>query len=358
MLPSCLIGVETFDRMTAAFRLRRRTALRAAAGLAVGGTLLVPFERRARAQSLEKVSFYTDWRAQAEHGGYYQAVAAGLYRKAGIECDLRQGGPSLNISQLLLAGRVDMVMSNSFEAFNFVNVDAPFFTIAAIFQKDPQVLIGHPDTGFDSFEKLRGRSLLIGSGGRVTYWPYLRRKFDLSDTQLKPYNFNMAPFLADRNAVQQGFLSSEPYSIEQALGRPPSVLLIADAGYSAYQTTIAISRRMAAEKKDLVRRFVDASLEGWAQYLKGGPATAAANALIKEANPEQTDDRIAYAIKVMNERGVVMSGDALQGGVGAMSDRRWTEFYESMTAVGVLPRGLDVARTHTLEFVNKGIGKP
>ena len=339
------------------YRLDRRAVLRIAAGFALAGPLLVPVGRRPRAQTLDKVSFLTDWRAQAEHGGYYQAIAAGLYRKAGIECDLRQGGPSLNSSQLLLAGRVDMVMSSSFEAFAYVREGAPFFTIAAIFQKDPQVLIGHPDTGFDSFAALKGRTILIGSGGRVTYWPFLRRKYSLSDSQVRPYNFSMAPFLADKNVVQQGFLTSEPYSIAQALGRPPAVLLIADAGFSAYQTTIAISRKMAAEKKDLVQRFVDASLEGWAQYLKGGPGIDAANALIKQANPEQTDDRIAYAIKVLNERGIVMSGDALQGGIGAMTNQRWKEFYDSMVAVGVLPPGLDVSRTHTLEFVNKGIGK-
>ena len=341
-----------------AYRLDRRGALRAMAGLSLAGPLLVPLARPARAQVLDKVSFHTDWRAQAEHGGFYQAIAAGLYRKAGIDCDLRQGGPNLNISQLLLAGRVDMIMSNSFEAFTFVRADAPFFTIAAIFQKDPQVLIGHPDTGFASFEDLKGRTLLIGAGGRVTYWPFLRRKYGLSDSQVRPYTFNMGPFLADRNAVQQGFLSSEPYSIAREIGREPVVLLIADAGFSAYQTTIAISRRMASEKKDLVQRFVDASLEGWAQYLKGGPAIEAANALIKQANPEQTDDRIAYAIKVLNQRGIVLSGDALSGGIGAMSTARWQSFYDSMTAVDVLPPGLDVARTHTLEFVNKGIGKP
>ncbi|MGZ5906418.1 MAG: ABC transporter substrate-binding protein, partial [Reyranella sp.] len=223
------------------YRLDRRAVLRLAAGVALAGPLLVPVGRRPRAQTLDKVSFLTDWRAQAEHGGYYQAIAAGLYRKAGIECDLRQGGPSLNSSQLLLAGRVDMVMSSSFEAFAYVREGAPFFTIAAIFQKDPQVLIGHPDTGFDSFEALKGRTILIGSGGRVTYWPYLRRKYGLSDSQVRPYNFSLAPFLADKNVVQQGFLTSEPYSIGQALGRPPSVLLIADAGFSADQTTIAIS---------------------------------------------------------------------------------------------------------------------
>ena len=339
--------------MTAAFRLDRRAAL----GL-VAGPLLLPLARRARAQSLDRLSFHTDWRAQAEHGGYYQAVAAGLYKARGLEVELRQGGPSLNIGQMLLAGRVDMIMSGSFEAFSYVRLGAPFYTIASIFQKDPQVLIGHPDTGFDSFEKLRGRTLAIGSGGRVTYWPDLRQKYGLSDSQLMPYNYSLAPFLADKNLIQQGFLSSEPYPIEQALGRPPSVLLIADAGYTPYQATIAISRKMAEEKKDLVQRFVDATLEGWAQYIKGGPGIEAANALIKLNNPEQTDGRLAYALKVFAERGIVMSGDALNDGIGAMSAERWKSFYDSMVAVGVLPAGLDVARTHTLEFVNKGMGKP
>jgi len=340
--------------VSGAFRLSRRAAL----GLAAAVPLLVPLARRARSQSLDRLSFHTDWRAEAEHGGYYQAIANGIYRAHGIDCDLRQGGPSLNISQLLLAGRVDMTMSNSFEAFTFLREGAPFYAIAAIFQKDPQVLIGHPGSGLDSFDKLRDRRLLIGAGGRVTYWPYLRKKYGLRDEQLRPYNFNMAPFLADKNAVQQGFLSSEPYSIAQALGRPPEVLLIADAGFAAYQATIAISRKLATEKKELIQRFVDATLEGWSQYLKGGPAADAANQLIKRDNPEQTDERMAYAIKVLNERRIVLSGDALTAGIGAMSDSRWREFYASMVDVGVLPKGLDVADAYSLEFVNRGVGKP
>jgi len=335
-----------------AFRLNRRAAL----GL-LAGPVLLPLARRARAQSLDKLSFNTDWRAQAEHGGYYQAITAGLYKARGIELDLRPGGPSLNIGQMLLAGRVDMIMSNSFEAFTYVREQAPFFTIASIFQKDPQVMIAHPGTGFDSFEKMKGRPLLISNGSRSTFWPYLRKKYGLSDAQLRPYNFNMAPFLADPQAIQQGFLTSEVYSIAKALGKEPEVLLIADAGFSAYQTTIAISRKLAREKKELIQRFVDATLEGWAQYLEGGPATDAANALIKKDNPEQTDDRIHHAIKKLNAKGIVRSGDALSGGIGAMSDARWQGFYESMVDVDVLPKGLDARQAYTLEFVNKGIGK-
>lgn len=335
-----------------AFRLDRRAAL----GL-IAAPLLVPLARPARAQTLERLSFHTDWRAQAEHGGYYQAIAAGLYKARGIEVDLRPGGPSLNIGQMLLAGRVDMIMSNSFEQFTYVRERAPFFTIASIFQKDPQVLIAHPGSGFDSFEKMKGRPLLISNGSRSTFWPYLRKKYGLSDAQLRPYNFNMAPFLADPQAIQQGFVTSEVYSIAQALGQQPEVLLIADAGFSAYQTTIAISKKLASEKKELIQRFVDATLEGWAQYLKGGPAIEAANALIKRDNPEQTDDRIRHAIKELNARGIVMSGDALSGGIGAMSDARWQGFYDSMVDVDVLPKGLDVRQAYTLQFVNKGIGK-
>ncbi|MFO1079235.1 MAG: ABC transporter substrate-binding protein [Reyranellaceae bacterium] len=346
------------NSLRTAYRLSRRAALRGAAGLGLAGPFLRELVRPARAQTLDKLSIQTDWRAQAEHGGYYQALAAGLYRKAGIDCDLRMGGPSLNISQLLLAGRVDMIMSTSFEALSFVRVGAPFFTIAAIFQKDPQVLIAHPDTGFDGFDKLRGRTILVGSGGRVTYWPFLRRKYGLSDSQLRPYNFSLAPFLSDRMLVQQGFLSAEPFAIEQALGRPPSVLLIADAGFDNYQTTIAIARKLATDKRELIQRFVDATLEGWAQYLKGGPATDAANAMIKQANPEQTDERIAYAVRVLNQRGIVLSGEALTDGIGAMTDRRWQSFYDTMAEVGVLPGGLDARQAYTLDFVNKGIGKP
>jgi NitT/TauT family transport system substrate-binding protein len=218
-------------------------------------------------------------------------------------------------------------------------------------------MIAHPGTGFDSFEKMKGRPLLISNGSRSTFWPYLRKKYGLSDAQLRPYNFNMAPFLADPQAIQQGFVTSEVYSIAQALGKEPDVLLIADAGFSAYQTTIALSRKLATEKKELIQRFVDATFEGWAQYLEGGPATEAANALIKKDNPEQTDDRIHHAVKELNARGIVRSGDALGGGIGAMSAARWQGFYESMVDVDVLPRGLDARQAYTLEFVNKGIGK-
>jgi NitT/TauT family transport system substrate-binding protein len=337
--------------------MRYRLSRRATLGLAAAGSVLVKLPgKTASAQMLDKVSYQTSWRAQAEHGGFYQAIATGLYKKYGIDCDLRMGGPQVSLSQLLMGGRVDMVMGNSIEALNYAKEDLPFFCIAAIFQKDPQVLIAHAGVGNDSFEKLKGKTILVGAGGRVSYWPFLKAKYGYTDEQMKPYTFNLAPFLADKKLVQQGFLSSEPYAMRQA-GADPVPLLIADAGFDNYNTTITTSKKLAAEKKDVVQRFVTASLEGWAQYLKGGPAVEAANALIKKDNPDMTDDKIAYAIKVMNEKGIALSGDALTLGIGGMTDARWLRFYNSMADVGVLPKGVDPKKAYTLEFVNKGIGK-
>jgi NitT/TauT family transport system substrate-binding protein len=236
-----------------------------------------------------------------------------------------------------------------------VKENLPFLCVAAIFQKDPQVLISHPNVGNDTLADLKGKPILIGAAGRTSYWPFLRIKFGYTDDQIRPYTFNMAPFLADKNISQQGFLSAEPYGIMQA-GVDPVIHLLADAGFENYQTTINISRKMVDEKKDLVQRFVTASLEGWAEYMKGGPANEAANAMIKKDNPEMSDDKIAYAIRVMNEKGIVRSGDALKLGIGAMTEPRWKSFYETMAAAGVFPKGLDVKKAYSLEFVNKGVG--
>jgi NitT/TauT family transport system substrate-binding protein len=335
------------------YRIDRRHALGLLGGTAA--SLVTVPNARVGAQTLDKVSYQLNWRAQAEHGGYYLAAVNGIYKKYGIDCEIRMGGPQQNPSQLLLAGRVDMIMSNAFEGINYVKENLPFLVIASIFQKDPQVLISHPNVGNDTLPDLKGKPILIGAASRVSFWPFLRAKFGYTDDQIRPYTFNMAPFLADKSLSQQGFLSSEPFAIMKA-GVNPVVHLLADAGYENYQTTINISRKMVEEKKELVQRFVSASLEGWAEYIKGGPPIEAANAQIKKENPDMDDDKLAYALKVMNEKGIVRSGDALKLGIGAMTDARWRRFYETMADAGVFAPGLDLAKAYSLAFVNKGIG--
>ena len=302
----------------------------------------------------EEVSFGTDWKAEAEHGGYYQAIATGIYRGHGLEVALRQGGPQVNHAQLLAAGRLDFNLApNSFGPLNFVSEKVPMVAVAAMFQKDPSVLIAHPGQGNDSLAALKGKPIMIGSDTRVTSWMFLKNKFGYTDDQIRPYTFSVAPFLADPKAIQQGYLTSEPFTIEQQ-GVKPVVLLLADAGYSSYGSLIQTSEKLVHEKPDLVQRFVDASIEGWYSYLYGDPAPG--NALINRDNPEMTDALLAYGIAKIKEYGIVDSGDAKRSGIGAMTDARWRDFFNTMASAGVYPKDLDFHKAYTLQFVDKKVG--
>jgi NitT/TauT family transport system substrate-binding protein len=317
--------------------------------------LLLLIGSTARGLAADKVSFGLDWKAEAEYGGYYQALASGIYAKHGLDVSIQQGGPQVNHTQLLLAGRLDFnICSNAFLALNFVKENIPFRTVASIFQKDPAVLIAHPGEGNDSFAALKGKPIMISSDTRVGWWNFLRAKFGYSDSQIRPYTFNLAPFLADKKAIQQGVLGSEPFSIKQAAGFDPVVLLVADAGFQGYASLIATSDKNIAERPDLVQRFVDASIEGWYSYLNGDPTPG--NTLIKKDNPEMTDALIAYGRDAIKKNGILTSGEAATNGIGAMNAARWQSFYASTQSEGLYPAGLDVSRAYTLAFINHKVG--
>ena len=326
-----------------------RQTIRTSSAVMVAGVLAAWLA--APAAALDQVSLGTDWKAEAEHGGYYQAIATGIYAKYGLEVSLRQGGPQVNHSQLLAAGRLDFDEEpNSFIPLNFVKENIPMVAVAAMFQKDPQVLIAHAGVGNDSLAALKGKPIMIGADTRVGSWLFLKAKFGYTDDQIRPYNFNIAPFMADKNAVQQGYLTSEPFLIEKA-GAKPVVFLLANEGYATYASVIETSRKMVEEKPDLVQRFVHASIEGWYSYLYGDPSPG--NALIKKDNPEETDELLAYAIAKIKEYGVVDSGDSLKLGIGAMSDERWKSFHDVMSKQGLYPADLNYKNAYTLQFVNK-----
>jgi NitT/TauT family transport system substrate-binding protein len=302
----------------------------------------------------DKVSFGTNWKAQAEHGGFYQAVATGIYKKHGLDVTIRMGGPQVNHPQLLAAGVIDFnIGSSSFGALNYVKAGIPMVSVAAMFQKDPQVLMSHPSQGNDTLAAMKGKPILIGAGSRATFWNFLKAKYGYTDDQIRPYTFNMAPFLADKSAVQQAYVTSEPYSVEKA-GVKPLVHLLADGGYNSYSCLIETSWKLVHDKPDLVQRFVDASIEGWYSYLYGDPAPG--NALIKRDNPDMTDDLIAYSVAALKKYGIVDSGDAKTLGIGAMTDARWKDFAATMMGIGLYPRDLDLAKAYTLAFVNRKVG--
>ena len=324
----------------------RLAFLALAAGLAVAAP--------AHAQQMTRLTFGTDWLAQAEHGGFYQALAAGLYRQRGLDVTIRMGGPQQNPAQNLVAGVVNAQMfSDGFSVFNFTAQNIPMVAVGAMFQKNPQVLIAHPGQGNDSLEAMRGKPILISTAARTSYWTFLRAKFGYTDAQIRPYTFNMAPFLADRSAIQQGFLTSEPYAIQQA-GVQPVVHLLADAGYDTYSCMIVLPRQMIERQPDVVRAFVEATIEGWYHYIYRDPS--AGNALIKRDNPEMTDAKIANSIALMRQYGIVDSGDSQTMGIGAMTEARWKSFFETVSGAGVYPATLPWQTAFTTDFVNKRHG--
>ena len=321
-----------------------------AAGLALAAAFAT-----SPAQSLDKVRFGTNWVAEAEHGGFYQAVADGTYRQYGLDVTIVPGGPNVNNRILLPVGKLDFYMSaNSLQAFDAVENNIPVVTVAAVFQKDPQVLLAHPGMGIEKLTDLKKLTLFISKEGMTTYFQWLKADFGFDENKVKPYTFNPQPFLADKNSAMQGYVTSEPFALETIGKIKPKIFLLADDGFSPYSTLIETRRDLVANKPDLVKRFVDASMIGWYKYLYHD--NSAANALIKKHNPEMSDALIGYSVDKMKQYGIVDSGDTLKLGIGAMTESRMMGFYASMLRAGVVKPGLDVKRSYTLQFVNKGVG--
>ena len=305
------------------------------------------------AQALDKVRFGTNWVAEGEHGGFYQALADGTYKKYGLEVEIVPGGPNVNNRILLPVGKLDFFMSaNSLQSFDAVAQNIPTLAVAASFQKDPQVLIAHPDV--KTFDALKTRTLFVSKEGMASYFQWLKADFGFNEAKVKPYTFNPQPFLADKNSAMQGYVTSEPYAIETQGHFKPMLFLLADQGFNSYSTLIETRRDLVEQKPDLVQRFVDASAIGWYHYIYGDPS--AGNSLIKRQNPEMTDALLAYSIAKMKEFGIVDSGDSVKLGIGAMTDARMKSFFDKMVRVGVVKAGLDYKRAYTLQFVNKGVG--
>ncbi len=303
---------------------------------------------------LTEVKFGTNWVAQAEHGGFYQSVADGTYEECGLSVEILPGGPQVNNRALMLAGRIDFHMGGDLlQAFSAVKEGIPVVSVAAIFQKHPQVIVAHPGEA-ESWEDLKDLTLLIGDNGFQSYYQWMIAAHGFTAEQREPYTFNPAPFLADTRKGMQGYLSSEPFLVEKEGGFVPNVFLIADAGYSTYATTIETMADTISGSPDVVKCFVEGSIKGWYNYLYGD--NAAANALIQEANPEMSSDKIAYAIEKMLENGIVDSGDALEKGIGVITDAKVEDFYNKMIEAGVLEGEVDWKAAYDTSFVGEGLG--
>jgi NitT/TauT family transport system substrate-binding protein len=299
---------------------------------------------------LVRIRFVTDWKAQAEHGGFYEALAEGLYAKAGLDVKIIQGGPSVNVPQMLAGGAADMgIGSDSFIALNLVKQHAPIKAVMAVFQKNPQVLITHPRGDVRKLADLKDKPIMLSDAATVAWWPWLKAKYGFNDGQIRKYTFNLAPFLADPKAIQEGYLTSEPFTIEQKAHFKPQVFLLADNGFPGYANMVFVTQRWIDTNPKAVQAFVTATKTGWLHYLGG--ESAAGNALILHDNPEMSPALIAQAIAKMKAYGIVLSGDAQALGLGAMTDAGWKTFFDTMVKDGLYDPALAYKQAYDLRFV-------
>ncbi|MGY3448702.1 ABC transporter substrate-binding protein [Bradyrhizobium sp. USDA 4353] len=308
-----------------------------------------------QAQTLDKVSFGTNWVAEAEHGGFFQAVADGTYKRYGLDVTIVPGGPNENNRMLLISGKIEFFMAaNTLMAFDAVANNVPVVSIAAMFQKDPQVFLTHPESKVTKLEELKPLTMFVSKEGISSYYQWLKSEYGFSEKNVRPYTFNPQPFIATPQSAMQGYVTSEPFAVERAAGFKPGVILLADNGFNTYSTLIETRRDLIESKPDLVQRFVDASIIGWYTYIYGD--NSAGNALIKKMNPEMSDDLLAYSVAKMKEYGIVDSGDSVAKGIGAMTEERITSFFDKMVRAGVVKPTIDYRKSYTLRFVNKGVG--
>ncbi|OUL99519.1 ABC transporter substrate-binding protein [Variovorax sp. JS1663] len=323
------------------------------AARALLATLLAGYAFAAIAQ--DKVVLATNWRAQPGHGGFYQALADGTYRKFGLDVDIQQGGPQVNNRPMLPAGKVDFLMTgNMLMAFDNIKQKVPTVVVAAYFQKDPQAIIAHPGQGIEKFADLtKAKTVLLAKDGQISYWQWMKKAYGMRDEQVRPYNYSLSQFLADKQSVQQAYATSEPLAVEKQAGFKPVVLSLADAGWSTYGMVIETRQELVKTKPDLVRRFVEASNIGYYNYLYGD--RKAADALIRKINPDISDEYIEKSIPILRDH--IDVGDAATKGIGAISDARMKDFHDKTIATGLYKDGdFNYAEAYTTQFVNKGTG--
>lgn len=298
------------------------------------------------ANAAEKIRFLTNWFAQAEHGGYYQAKATGLYEDAGLDVSIGMGGPQVNVMQLLLAGDADIILGYDIQTLISVEKGLPVINVAATFQKDPRCIMTRPDV--ENLGDLEGKKLLVASGGRTEWWPWLKAKYGYTDAMAQPYTFNLQPFFSNEDVAQQCYISSEPFQAQQR-GVDVNVFLLADIGYPPYGGPIVTTRQFLEDNREAVEKFVRASMQGWKDYLENpGPA----NELIMEDNPKMTEEQIAFALKQFDRFGVVTGGDAQEMGIGVITEERWKKTYEFLVEYDLVGEEVDWRKAFTTEIID------
>ena len=327
--------------------LRRRVALVVAALAALLGGCSRPGPApgaSAAGGALPKVRFKTDWHPQAEHGGFYQAVARGFYRESGIDVDIVPGGPGVPVSQIVLSGQVDLAMGRSDDMIAWVSKGLPFVVVGVYMERDPQAILVHEESPVRTFADLNNRTVMGVAGSN--WIDYIKLHYHI-DFRLIPSNFGIAQFMADKDFIQQCFVTNEPYFVRKNGGHPRT-LLMSDSGFNPYRV-IYTTQRYLREHPAEVRAFVAASLRGWDDFMNGDPSPA--KALISKANENMPGEFMDYSIKALRDYHIVAGRADLGERPGLMTRRRMQEQVDDLLQLKLIPELLPVDKFVRFDFM-------
>ncbi len=330
-------------------RLFMSTAVASLAALCLAGCGRPASSQPAKAGTaatpvLRRVVFQTDWFPQAEHGGYYQALAKGYYREAGLAVEIRPGGNAAGIKLPVAKGDAYFGMNRSDDIMVAASRGMPLVIVAATFQHDPQAILVHADSPVKTFKDLQGRTVIAPPS--MTWIPFIQKKYGITFA-LRPANYALGGFLADPEAIQQCLVTNEPFFAQQH-GVAVRTLALADSGFDVYHTVFC-RRELARMEPRVVGAFVAASIRGWRDYLTGDPAPA--HALILKRNSQMTPEQLAFSRSEMILRSLV-SGDPLRGeDIGQLSLTRLSEQIDVLLDLKLLDAPIGVNAVATREFL-------
>ena len=293
---------------------------------------------------LTKIVLQADWYPQPEHGGFYTAIAKGLYAKEGLDVEILPGGPYVSVEKQVSSGAAQFGMSSTDKIYESIADGQPLIAVAATMQHDPQGIMVRKDSPIRSFADLNGHTVAIKTGS--TWWEFIVKRYQLTGVHEVPAMMNVANFVADPNYVQQAFATSEPFFAKQA-GIETRVLLTSDAGYNPYRVMFT-TRDFVAQQPDIVAKFVRASLAGWRDYL-ADPTPA--HAMIAKLNPALNPQWMDFTWHALRD-GHFVAGDNTSGGdFGQMNAERWTTMYQQLIDLKVIDKPFDPATAYTLQFL-------
>ena len=298
----------------------------------------------ASGKPLLKVGFQLDWFPSAEHGGHFEALVKNYYRDAGLDVTIVPGGPGASGMQKVALGQIEFAMGRSDDVILAVQHGLPLLIVGAQMQHDPQAILLHEESPVKTFRDLDGKSVMAAPGSN--WIAFLQARYGIH-FGIFPLDFGLARFMADKNFIQQCFISNEPYYVGLQ-GVKTRALLIADGGYDPYRV-IFTSQTFAREHPEAVRAFLAASARGWLEFLHGDSTEAGAR--IQRESPTQTPPLIAFSIAAMKSYRLVEGDPAKGERIGLITPARLTGMVQTLVQLQALPAPVPLEDFARFEFV-------